>query len=95
MPVTFEYEGWAPWNPAYKSDSLITRLVPLFENWYGPFQVTDHPKMGRVWYRIDGKRRINLYVMDDVFVRAVFTDLKIENELNKKAEEAQRAEEGQ
>jgi hypothetical protein len=87
MPVTFEYEAWAPWNRAYKSDSLINKLVPLFEKWYGPFEVTDHPQMGRVWYRIDGKRRINLYIRDDEFVRAVYTDLKVENELNKKAEE--------
>jgi hypothetical protein len=89
MPVMFEYEAWAPWNRAYKSDSLITQLVPLFEKWYGPFQVTDHPQMGRVWYKIDGRRRINLYIRDDEFVRAVFTDLKVENELNRKAEEAQ------
>ena len=93
MPVTFQYEAWAPWNRQYKSDSLITKLVPLFEKWYGPFKVTDHPQMGRVWYRIDGRRRINLYIRDDEFVRAVFTDLRVETELNKKAEELQGTEE--
>jgi hypothetical protein len=88
MPVTFSYDSWAPWNRQFKSDSLIKQLVPLYEKWYGKFKVTDHPEMGRVYYRMDGKRRINLYLKDDQFVRAVYTDLKMEKELNEKAEQA-------
>lgn len=87
MPATYHYDAWAPWNRQFKSDSLLKNIVPLYEKWYGKFQTTDHPEMGRVYYRMDGQRRINLYIKDDQFVRAVFTDLRVERELKKRAEE--------
>ena len=82
MPVTFTYEAWAPWNKQFTADSLLVDLIPVFEKWYGgELQVLDHPKMGKVYYRRDGKRRINLFVKDDQFVQAVFTDLSVEKKL--------------
>jgi hypothetical protein len=36
--------------------------------------------MGKIYARIDGKRRINLFVKDDQFVQAVFTDLEVEDQ---------------
>lgn len=82
MPVTFAYEAWAPWNRQYWADSLLVDILPVFKKWYGEdFKKLDHPTMGTVYYRIDGKRRINLFRKDDQFVQAVFTDLKVEKKL--------------
>jgi len=86
MPVTFAYEHWAPWAPQFKSDTLFKHMLPLFKKWYGPeFKELMHPTMGKVYYKMDGKRRINLFVRDDQFVMAVFTDLKVEKELKELA----------
>lgn len=82
MPVTFTYEAWAPWNRRFWSDSLLAEMLPVFKKWYGKdFKQLDHPTMGVVYYKIDGKRRINLFIKDDQFVQAVFTDLKVEKQL--------------
>jgi len=87
MPVVFTYEAWAPWNRQYQSDSLLVDLLPLFKKWYGEdFQELDIPVQGKVYARIDGKRRINLFIKDDQFVQAVFTDLKVEKKLKEKAD---------
>ncbi len=82
MPVTFAYESWAPWNGRFSADSLLTNLLPVFKKWYGDdFKELQHPTMGVIYYKIDGKRRINLFKKDDQFVQAVFTDLKVEKYL--------------
>jgi hypothetical protein len=71
LPVTFSYEAWAPWNRQYQSDSLLIDMVSIFKKWYGEdFQVIDHKTMGKIYARIDGKRRINLFIRDDQFVQA-------------------------
>jgi hypothetical protein len=88
MPVTFTYEAWAPWNRQYHSDSLLVNMLKVFKTWYGPdFKELNHRTMGKVYYKMDGKRRINLFIKDDQFVQAVFTDLKVEKALKKLAEE--------
>lgn len=77
IPVTFFYEKWAPWNKQYWSDKLLDELVPVFEKWYGKgFKVIQHPRQGKVYVKIDKHRRINLFIRDDQYVQAVFTDLK-------------------
>jgi hypothetical protein len=53
----------------------------VFKKWYGDdFQTIDHKTMGKIYVRIDGKRRINLFIRDDQFVQAVFTDLEVEDQ---------------
>lgn len=86
MPVTFTYEAWAPWNRQFQSDSLLIDMIHVFKKWYGDdFQVLKHKTMGIIYARIDGKRRINLFIKDDQFVQAVFTDLQVEEGLKEKA----------
>lgn len=86
MPVTFSYEAWAPWNRQFFADSLFVNMLPLFKKWYGDdFKRIDHPEMGVVYYKMDGKRRINLYVKNERYVQAVFTDLKAEKEITEAA----------
>ena len=94
MPVTFSYEGWAPWNKEFWSDKLLEDMVPVFEKWYGKgFKVLNHPVQGKVYAKIDKHRRINLFIRDDQYVQAVFTDLKTEKK-KEKAEAEKAAQEG-
>lgn len=81
MPVTFSYEAWAPWNKQYQSDVLLLKMLSVFKKWYGEdFKVIDHPRMGKVYVKMDGRRRINLFIRDDQFVQAVFSDLRMVKE---------------
>jgi hypothetical protein len=87
MPVLFNYESWAPWNREFASDTLLVRILPLFKKWYGEdFQTLQHPVQGTVYYQMKGKRRINLFVRDDQFVQAVFTDLRVEKAIKDMAQ---------
>ncbi len=87
MPVTFNYEGWAPWNKHFSADTLLVNMITVFKRWYGEdFKELDHETMGKVYYRIDGNRRINLFRKDDQYVQAVFTDLKVEKQLKDEEE---------
>ncbi len=86
MPVLFMYEAWAPWNKQYASDQLLTDVLELFKKWYGEdFKELDHKTMGKVYYKMDKRRRINLFIKDDQFVQAVFTDLKVEKDIKEQA----------
>lgn len=88
MPVTYSYVAWAPWNKQYWADSLLEKVLLKYKDWYGEdFKLINHPTQGKVYYKIDGKRRINLFVKDEQFVQAVFTDLKVEARLKKEYEE--------
>lgn len=87
MPVTFTYEAWAPWNKQYWSDVLLEEMYEQFKVWYGDgFQVVNHPNQGKIYAKIDGRRRINLFIRDDQFVQAVFSDMKVVTELEKQEE---------
>ena len=87
MPVTFTYEAWAPWNKRFFGDSLLIDMVVVFKRWYGEdFKVLDHKTMGKVYYKMDGKRRINLFKRDDQYVQAVFTDLSVEKQIKDEKE---------
>jgi hypothetical protein len=76
MPVTFTYEAWAPWNRQFQSDSLLNEMRSVFKKWYGDdFQVIDHKTMGKIYARIDGKRRINLFIK--LFLGDAYLDFRI------------------
>lgn len=79
MPVLFTYDAWAPWNRSFHSDSLMVDMLDVFKRWYGQeFKIVEHPTQGPVYVRRDDNRRINLFIRDDQFVQAVFTDVKVE-----------------
>ena len=87
MPVTFTYEAWAPWNKQLGADSLVSDVLSLFKRWYGDdFKSLEHKTMGTVYYKMDGKRRINLFKRDDQYVQAVFTDLRVEKQIKEEKE---------
>ncbi|TAE50653.1 MAG: hypothetical protein EAZ89_11620 [Bacteroidetes bacterium] len=96
MDISFRYKSWAPWNRHLWSDSLETKVVQLFEKWYGPgfFKVKDGKGKNYAYVKIDGNRRISLYQYDDELVKGKITDLTVEKqalEAQKKAEEARKA----
>lgn len=91
MPVTFTYEAWAPWNKDYSSNVLIEKVVPLMKKWYGgDFESTIHPQQGKAYARIDGNRRISIFVKDEQYVQVVFTDIPSEKRLKKEFMESQK-----
>ncbi len=81
MPVEFIYEAWAPWNRQYSPDSLLVDVKNLFEKWYGgPFmQVENKDHNFNLWTRVDGNRRIRIYIKDISTVKADILDLKAAN----------------
>lgn len=90
MPVTYTYESWAPWNKEFSSVALFPQILETFKSIYGEeFKVVDHPYQGKVYYRMDGKRRINLFIKDDQFVQAIFTDMEVEKRLKDEFEKSQ------
>jgi hypothetical protein len=88
MPVTFTYEAWAPWNRPYHADSLIKKIVPMLKRWYGgEFESKVSPKLGRVYARVEGNRRITVFVKDEQFVQVVLTDIPAETLLKQEVKE--------
>lgn len=90
MPVTYSYIAWAPWNRQYWAENLLDEVLEKYKVIYGEdFKLIDHPTQGKVHYKMDGIRRINLFVKDEQFVQAVFTDLKVEKRLKEEFEKSQ------
>ena len=84
MPVSFTYTGWSPWNKHLSSDSLLIDVVDLMENWYDPgFLRLEHPKKGIAYTKVDGNRRIILFAENERVVKAIITDLVIDEQLKK------------
>lgn len=89
MPVTYSYIAWAPWNRQYWAEELLPKVLERYKIIYGDdFKLINHPVQGKVYYKIDGKRRINLFIKDEQHVQAVFSDLKVEKRLNEEFEKS-------
>ncbi len=87
MPVTFDYDAWAPWNRELFSDSLQQDVLELMKLWYGDgFLEVKHPKKGSAYVKIDGNRQISVYRKDDRTVEVMITDLIVENEFKQDQE---------
>ena len=83
MPVSFKYEGWAPWNKKLSSASLQKELLKWYKKVYGHgFIKVKHPTHGTAYVKIDGNRRITIFIQNDLYVWAVFTDLSVKKELD-------------
>jgi hypothetical protein len=96
MPVTFQYEGWAPWNKKLSADSLQVDVLDLLKEWYGEdFMKIDHPEKGPAYVKVDGNRRISIFTTNDMKVNVLFTDLTLEEEVEKIRAEQAKARKGQ
>ena len=76
MPVRFIYNGWAPWTKELSASNLAKDVKSWYEDIYGKgFITVTHPINGAAYTRIDGNRRITIYVENDLYVWAIFTDM--------------------
>jgi hypothetical protein len=90
MPVTYTYDSWAPWNKEYSSAALLPKILESYKAIYGDdFKVVDDRYQGKIYYKMDGKRRINLFIKDEQFVQAIFTDMEVEKRLKDEFEKSQ------
>ena len=81
MPVRFIYNGWAPWNKELAASKLALDVKDWYEDIYGKgFITVAHPLHGEAYTKIDGNRRITIYVENDLYVWAIFTDMLYESE---------------
>lgn len=80
MPVEFIYESWAPWNSSLSADSLLYDVKNLMETWYGgEFKSFTNKKDNlAVWARVDGNRRIRMYIKNISTVKVEFLDLTVD-----------------
>jgi hypothetical protein len=82
MPVTYSYIAWAPWNRQYWAEELLPKVLERYQLVYGDdFKLINHEVQGKVYYKIDGKRRINIFIKDEQHVQVVFSDLRVEKRL--------------
>ena len=76
MPVRFIYNAWAPWTKELSASSMAIDVKTWYEDIYGKgFITVTHPFHGEAYTKIDGNRRITIYVENDLYVWAIFTDL--------------------
>ena len=86
MMVTFQYDGWAPWNKHLFSDSLLLDVLQLYKKWYSKgnsFIEIKEPGKSTIYVKVDGNRRIVIGKKDDMVVKADYTDLFTEQKKNK------------
>ena len=76
MKVSFIYDGWAPWNQEQSASNLAQDVKRWYEKTYGNgFITVTHPFRGEAYTKIDGNRRITIYIENDQLVWAIFTDM--------------------
>ncbi len=93
MPAVFAYKAWAPWNKHLSADSLQQDVLHLFEQQYGKgFIKVEHSKKGAAYVKVDGNRRITIFRQDDVHVKALFTDLLVDQEIKENTDSDLRTE---
>jgi hypothetical protein len=81
MPVRFIYNGWAPWNKELSANNLALDVKHWYEGIYGKgFITVTHPFRGDAYTKIDGNRRITIYIDSDQYVWGIFTDMSHEAE---------------
>tara|TARA_R100001143_G_scaffold63591_1_gene73046 strand:+ start:71705 stop:72235 length:531 start_codon:yes stop_codon:yes gene_type:complete len=80
LPIEASYDGWAPWNRSFFSDTLIVDLIEMYNQKYGTeFIYTDVPdKEDSVWVGVQSNRRIVLNKKDDMTVQIEFLDLSVQ-----------------
>ncbi|HUX55897.1 MAG TPA: hypothetical protein VMV77_02910 [Bacteroidales bacterium] len=83
MPVSFKYKGWAPWNNKLSSDNLEIDVLNWYEKVFGKgFIQVKHPTHGTAYVKINGNRRITIFIEDEMHVWAVLTDISVKKDWN-------------
>ena len=86
MRASFQYDAWAPWNRKLFSDTLLPKVLEMYKKWYdkgNPFIKIEDKERGIIYVKVDGNRRIIIGKPDDMTVRVDYTDLLVEQEMDK------------
>jgi hypothetical protein len=76
MELEFSYMGWAPWNRSLQSDSLEVKVMELLKQWYkGNEFVSAKANNIKFPVKLDGNRRILVYVLDPQSVGVRIQDI--------------------
>ena len=76
MPVRFIYNGWAPWTKELSASNLAKDVKTWYEGIYGKgFITVTHPMNGDAYTKIDVNISISIFVENDLYVWALFTDM--------------------
>lgn len=90
MPVRFIYNGWSPWTKELSAANLAKDVKHWYEDIYGKgFVTVEHPMKGEAYIKVDGNRRITIYIENDLYVWAIFTDMLSPGETESLQEEIQ------
>ncbi len=90
MPVTYNYEAWAPWNRELYSDTLIVKIVQQMEKDYNVKFTHKKTQDGRpAYYNYTYPRKILITVQDEQYVKVLMENEKYmtEDEKNKTEDE--------
>lgn len=76
MPVRFKYAGWSPWNKELFSEKLQQDVLNWYKKKYGnDFMKVRHPSRGIAYVKLNGNRRITIFIQDELYVWAIFSDM--------------------
>ena len=76
MNMEFSYPGWAPWNRALQSDTLLARTKDLLMHWYqGNEFVTADVNDSPMPVKLDANRRVLVYIKDAQNVAVKIQDI--------------------
>lgn len=76
IKLELSYQGWAPWNRKYQSDSLEVKVKELLMHWYkGNEFVLANIGDRKVPVKLDGNRRILVYIIDKQTVGVKLQDI--------------------
>lgn len=85
MRVQYQYEAWAPWNKNLFSDSLLADVLQMYEKRFpgNSFIKISEKGKGTVYTKVDGNRRITAGILNDAVVKVIFTDLIVQQQIDK------------
>ena len=76
MVMEFSYPAWAPWNRQFQSDSLEQKVLKVLMRWYkGNEFVEAHINDGELPVKVDGNRRMMVYIKDPESVIVKIQDI--------------------
>ena len=82
MPMVIGYQSWSPWVTELATDSLLNDVIALMEQWYGKgFIKLHHKEKGDAYVKINGNRRIGVYIKGENKIAVLITDLTAKNEM--------------
>lgn len=79
MPVSIQYDAWAPWNQQFWPEQLIEDLIDYYGDIYGAaFRSVYIPELEKfVQVSIQGNREIRIYRESESSVMVDFRDLNV------------------